>query len=354
MAGQFRKITLSGSPEEIGLQHGKLLSKQIHRNIEFYKPIFLANLGGEAQVLQSTGRIKEHIKTFNPKYITEIDHIALGAEVSEPLWLYAINARTELTLTKHYAECTAMVFPQHNIIGQTWDWAQPLEDNSVIMEILLPSGHRILQLTEAGIIGKIGLNNRGLGVTLNILWILDRVLLGVPIHIVLRAVLESQTLEGARNAIIRSGNRKASNIIVSQAGQAFDIEFCGNDSSYHDIQEVAYTHTNHYMHSAKSIQLDETERANSIARYKKAVKELSKVEEFTTQEMIAILSDQSNEENSILNAYKPDTQIGMGYCGTLATIVMDLEKRTMKVRKGNPSSPLFSIDSFTQFHLSVP
>jgi len=39
----------------------------------------------------------------------------------------------------------------------------------------------------------------------------------------------------------------------------------------------------------------------------------------------------------------------MGYCGTLATIVMDLEKRIMKVRKGNPSSPSFSGDSFTQF-----
>ena len=348
MTGHFRKITLSGSPEEIGLQHGKLLSEQIHRNIEFYKPIFLANLGGEAQVLQSTGRIKEHIKAFNPKYITEIDHIALGAEVSEPLWLYAINARTELALTKHYTECTAMVFPQHNIIGQTWDWAQPLEDNSVIMEILFPSGHRILQLTEAGIIGKIGLNNCGLGLTLNILWILDRVLVGVPIHIVLRAVLESQTLEGARNAIIRSGVGKASNIIVAQAGHAFDIEFDGIDTYYHVIQDEVYTHTNHYIHSVKSIQIDETERANSIARYKKAVEELSKVGEFSTQEMISILSDQSNEENSILTAYKPDTQLGRGYCGTIATIVMDLEKRIMKVRKGNPSSPSFSIDSFTQ------
>jgi len=78
MTGQFIRITLSGSPEEIGLQHGKLLSEQIHRNIEFYKPIFLANLGDEAQVLQSAECIKEHINAFNPNYITEIDHLALG------------------------------------------------------------------------------------------------------------------------------------------------------------------------------------------------------------------------------------------------------------------------------------
>jgi len=264
------------------------------------------------------------------------------------LWLYALNARTELALTNQSGECTAMVFPQHKIIGQTWDWAQALEDNSVVMEIQFPSGHKILQLTEAGIIGKIGLNNRGLGLTLNILWLLDSVLIGVPIHIVLRAVLESQTLDGARNAINRSGGGKASNIIVAQAGRAFDVEFDGIGSIYHVIQDEVYTHTNHYIHSAK-IQLDETERANSIARYKNAVEELSKVQDFTAQEMISILSDQSNGEDSILAAYKLDTQIGMGSCGTLATVVMDLEKRSMKVRKGNPYSPLFSVDSFSEF-----
>jgi len=30
----MEKITLSGSPDEIGFQHGKLLSDQIHRNIK--------------------------------------------------------------------------------------------------------------------------------------------------------------------------------------------------------------------------------------------------------------------------------------------------------------------------------
>jgi isopenicillin-N N-acyltransferase-like protein len=54
------------------------------------------------------------------------------------------------------------------MIGQTWDWAQRLEGHFVVMEIQFPSGHKLTQLTEAGIIGKIGFNNCGLGVTLNI------------------------------------------------------------------------------------------------------------------------------------------------------------------------------------------
>lgn len=206
-------------------------------------------------------------------------------------------------------------------------------------------------MTEAGIIGKIGFNNHALGVTLNILWVKDQQLAGVPIHIMLRAVLEAQTLEDARSIINRSRNGKASNIIVSHTGRAFDVEFYGENTIYYDIQEPAYIHTNHYIHSNSSLSIDENDRASSISRYKTAVGEISKLEHFTTQEMISILSDNSGVESSILAAYKPDTQIEMGLCGTIATIIMDLENRSMKIRKGNPSLSSFSLDSFKEFFI---
>jgi isopenicillin-N N-acyltransferase-like protein len=351
MSDRLQKITLSGSPEEIGFQHGKSLASKIYRNIEFYKGVFLSNLGDEVQVLKAAKRHKEQIKAYNPDYITEIDHIALGAEVSEPLWLYALNSRTELTLTKTINECTAMVFPHQQIIGQTWDWAQPIRDNFVIMEIHFPSGHKILQLTEAGIIGKIGLNSNGLGQTLNILWAIDNILSGVPIHIVLRAVLEAQTLKEARNAIEGSGGGTASNIIVTQAGGAFDAEFAGRDTYIHAIKEDTYVHTNHYLHAPEPIQIDEIDMANSRTRYKTAAGKLGAVQQLSVPDMITILSDQSNGADSILAKNKPDTLGKMCYFGTLATVVMDLEKRSMKVRKGNPSSPAFAIDNFTEFRI---
>lgn len=84
------------------------------------------------------------IKAFNPNYITEIDHIARGAEISEPLWVYALNAGTELASSNPINECTAIVFPQHSLLGQTWDWAKALEDNFLIMEI--HHRHRFLSI----------------------------------------------------------------------------------------------------------------------------------------------------------------------------------------------------------------
>ena len=351
MAGSFEKITLGGTPEDIGFEHGRLLREQIHKNIDFYKPIFLKNLGDTAHVFNAARTIKEKIAQFNPNYIREIDQIALGAEVNEPRWLYAMNSRTELALTNKSHECTAVVIPEQSIIGQTWDWAQDIEDTSVLMEIELQSGRKILQLTEAGIIGKIGLNSRGLGQTLNILWVVDQVLLGVPIHIVLRVLLESGTLEEALEAITRSGHGKASNIIIAGTGRAFDIEFDGGEPHCHEIRERVYAHTNHYLHMEKPGQWDDPERANSITRYQTALSKLRHFERHTSESMAAILSDQSQRENSILCPYQVDIQIDMGYCGTVATLVMDLEKGVLMVRKGNPRSPSFNEDAFIHYSI---
>jgi isopenicillin-N N-acyltransferase-like protein len=219
------------------------------------------------------------------------------------------------------------------------------------MEIELLSGHKILQLTEAGIIGKIGLNNRGLGQTLNILWVVDQVLLGVPIHIVLRALLESGTLEEALEAIARSGHGKASNIIIAGAGRAFDIEFDGGASHCHEIRERVYAHTNHYLHIEKLGQWDDPERENSITRHQTALSKLKQIERHSPERLAAILSDQSQGENSILSPYQVDTQIDLGYCGTVATLVMDLNNGILKVRRGNPLSPNFDEDAFIRYSI---
>jgi isopenicillin-N N-acyltransferase-like protein len=349
MPSGLEKITLSGGPEEIGYQHGEMLAEQIQRNIDFYRPLILGNFADEAQALRTTQRFKERMRDFKPDYITEIDHIAMGAQVDEPLWVYALNARTELALTRTADECTAVVFPQEQLIGQTWDWSHHLEGNFVVMEIQFPTGHKILQLTEAGIIGKIGMNNRGLGQTLNILWMVDKVLEGVPVHVLLRAILETSTLAEAQRAIERSGQGKASNIIASRAGEAFDVEFAGEESFIHDIRTEFYVHTNHYLHSPEPIILDQTDPMSSQTRYRAAMERLKESTNFTMETLTEVLSDRTYEEYPILRTFEPDSLETMGSCGTLATVVMDLKNLRMKVRVGNPSSDSFNVEGFVAF-----
>ena len=348
----MKRITLSGTPEDIGFQHGRLLSEEINQTISFYRDWFLIHLGDEERILESAGTFKQKIHSYNPDFGIEIEHIALGARISEPLWLYAMNSRSEMVVTQNASECTAVVFPQHHLIGQTWDWAKFLEGKFVIMEIVYPSGLKILQLTEAGIIGKIGMNNRGLGQTLNILRMMDAGLNGIPVHIVMRAVLESNSLEDALSAITRAGNGKASNLILAQGRRAVDVEFAGNETFRHEIKGQVYIHTNHYRHAPESAQVPEDSLVDSIRRYQVADELSSKATGFTLEEMISILSNRSHPQHTILCDFEPSEFGGIGDCGTLATIVMDLKGLSMKVRIGNPSADTFSIDAFTNFYFS--
>jgi isopenicillin-N N-acyltransferase-like protein len=347
----IKTISLSGTPQEIGFQHGQLLADQVHHNIEFYKSLFLTTFGDESQILNAAEAFKESIRGYNPDYILEIDQIASGAGVSEPLWLYAINARTELSMLKAVHECTAIVCPKKDILAQTWDWAQKLEGNFFLMEISFPDGHKILQLAEAGIIGKIGLNNQGLGVTLNYLFDEHVEFSTVPIHIILRRVLESRTLEEAKNTARKSGIGKASNLIIAGHGQAVDIEFAGDLMEIYEIEGEVYVHTNHFLHAKPPNIVNEESFQNSVTRYTTAVKRLKNSSPFDAQKAIEILSDQTSGKSAILARYKPDPQEMLGDYGTLATIVMDLGKRSMLVRMGNPSNQAFAIDAFVEYRL---
>jgi len=347
----IKTISLSGRPEEIGFQHGELLAEKIHRNIDFYKSMFLNSYGDQSQILRAAQDFKDRIQVYNPNFVTEIDHIALGAGISEPLWVYGINARTELSMMKKIQECTAIVCPKAGLIAQTWDWAQELEDTFVVMKISFPDGHRILQLGEAGMIGKIGLNNLGLGVTLNYLSCEDTNTSTTPIHIVLRQILESRNLEDAKKAVLKSGSGKASNIIMAQLEKAVDIEFAGNLIKFYEIDDdELYVHTNHYLHTKAPTLKDEESLLNSNTRFDTAMKILENPTTCDSRKMIEVLSDQSNGTNAILAKYKPDAEGMLGYYGTLATIIMDLRKRTMLVRKGNPSNSSFSRDAFDEVH----
>lgn len=56
----------------------------------------------------------------------------------------------------------------------------------ILLEIDQTPRPNILMATEAGIVGKIGLNSEGLGVCLNLLGPEHNTMRGVPIHIILR------------------------------------------------------------------------------------------------------------------------------------------------------------------------
>jgi isopenicillin-N N-acyltransferase-like protein len=328
---KFPLISLEGTDKEIGIQHGKLLRGRILKTIDFYKTIFPPH----DQIVQAAQHFKQIIQKHNPKYIDEIEGIAEGADI-DPFWIYAINSRTEI-LRNHQIdpnECTAVYFKPTSILAQNWDWAEEFENLSVLMKISKTDGHTILTVTEPGMIGKIGLNNKGLGVCLNILQSGSK-LNGLPIHVLLRAVLDSKNIEEAKLLIEKNNLGKASNIIIGDyQGNCIDFEFSSKELSTIENNRPTMIHTNHFIKNP-SLNVDLEKLASSFARYKKASEIVEDLDDYSVSSMRKILLDTSDEELPVCRKYIADEELGK--VGSVCSIIMDLKNFEMHLTRGNPT-----------------
>lgn len=333
----FREIEIGGEARERGRAHGEALRDEIAGAIDYYRTIF--NLP-DGTILERAGYFQRVIGDFNEDYATEIAGIAEGA-AQDPLWITALNARTEILGINKPAqinECTSMCFAGAPVLGQTWDWGKALESLCAVVHLKRPDGHTIRMLTEPGIIGKIGINNAGLGVCLNILT-LGKPLEGVPIHVMLRAILDCRSSDEAASVIDSAPLGKSSNVIVAdRSGTSFDREFAGDETFLPETHGGHHVHTNHYL--GKVINAgDDPLFDNSRARMATAVERITNVVTQSVDEMKHILSDRSNSTYPIYRPYIPDDQLQE--VGTVATIVMDVSEQTFDIRKGCESAAPF-------------
>ena len=344
----FPFFELRGEPDEIGTTAGRLFGDRIRANYEFYEELFAEVLkidrNNSAAMTRLRDAIVQHASTFEtavrtefPKYDAEIQAMAKAAEL--PLWkLYTLNARTEVyrLLVKDRAklmpsECTSLFFPKGCILGQTWDWHPALEDLTIVTRITSPERRSLVMLTEPGIIGKIGLNSRGVGVCLNILFA-ECELKGVPVHILLRGILDSDSYSDAIALVERTALGTVSNLLIADAGgSAADLELIVNEIRQVCLPGGELLHTNHYL-------ADETQASAAVpgsvyrlARPKELYQECSNS---GLSGMKRVLSDRSNPDFPICRSYSQGIDF---LVGTVAAVVMDLPNRTLFVAKGQPT-----------------
>lgn len=324
----IRYIEVSGSAYDRGLAQGSQLRDRIHTNIEFYKKtVGLLDDTLLAQVSHFTIVIKD----FNSEYAVEIEAIAEGAGV-EPCWIYFLNCRTELINNKKVSECTTFFFKETAIMGENWDWSESSEKLMVVIKATDEKGISFTQLTEPGILGKIGMNDRGVGVCLNILFAERDKVFGVPIHILARAVLDSDSVVSAKSMVEEHGVNTASNLLIAGSdATCADLEMDGIRVLEYTTDSVVLFHTNHYLREENK---DEWVSVNSKARYECAIEKTANLKTHSVSDAKNFLSDRSEGEYALCRKYKPSKLTGMH--GTVASIVMDLKAGELHVTDGNP------------------
>jgi isopenicillin-N N-acyltransferase-like protein len=347
---KFPVVDLTGSPEERGTQHGKLLKNRINQVIDYYTDVTkkLDEEGRESNkkyILNSARKFKKIIHEHNSDYSIEIEAIAEAADV-DPLWIYAINSRSEIlsNMENGSTECTALYFKNSRILGQNWDWDAEFEELAFIMKLTKLDGHKIIQVTEPGMIGKIGFNNFGLGVCLNFIGV-DEELNGLPIHIILRAVLDSKSIEEAKDLAKNVGKGQSGNILIGEKnGKYQDIEFGGSKVYLLDAENNYFIHTNHFLNNEKLNSKPEL-MLSSFNRYKIASNLVKSNETPSLELMKSILLDDTDPELPICRKYIPGRV--KEKVGTVCTILMDLNQQVMHITKGSPLH-----NSFTEISLN--
>lgn len=263
--------------------------------------------------------------------------LAVGAEVPFTSIL-ALNVRTEI-LGVLSDGCTALSWKQGStsILAQNWDWQEEQKENLVLLHIKQSGKPNIEMVTEAGMIGKIGLNAAGVGVCLNAIRARGVDFGKLPCHLALRTCLDSSSREEAVAALHRAGVAGACHILVADPTGGSGLE-----CSSADVIEVPMSpeglvlHTNHFVLEHPGVE-ERIQMKDTKARLTH-VSNLAKAAYAGLESIQKLLEDEDGYPTAINRQRTKDSSVA-----TLFSIVMDLEARFASVRLGRPSSAAQSL-----------
>ena len=233
--------------------------------------------------------------------------------------------------------CTALAWTTPNngttYLAQNWDWQTEQKRNLIRLCINQSPKPSIDMITEAGIIGKIGLNSSGIGVCLNAIRAQGVDWKKLPVHLALRACLDSVSKDQAVKRLSDAGVASACHILVADEGGSVGLE-----CSHQDIVQLPMsakrilTHTNHFVDTHPGVgdllQLkdspDRLDRINSLLQSCQP----------SSEQISKLLEDQDGFPASICREQTEESTVA-----TLFSIVMDLGKRRATIRLGKPDKP---------------
>jgi len=263
-----------------GERYGSRARERIVHSVQTYARLF-ADCGVDwTEAGRRAMQYRDAIHATDPYLLEELEGIAQGAKLvfSD---IMALNCRTEILPSSFLAqlsddaaearlhnqalglfdwgECTAMAVSArasadgHTWLAQNWDWIGRQRDALVVLHTRDAKGRAIATLTEAGMLAKIGVNDQGMAVGLNILRsVTDGSKAGVPVHVLLRHALSFDSLKALRKRLVQlaegPGFGAASNIPAADAsGDIGSFEISPAAFSEYAAGEEVLVHTNHFL-----------------------------------------------------------------------------------------------------------
>lgn len=329
---------------ELGEQHGT----EIARTIAAYRRLFAARATRPFEVDEWAERAWATIGELAPTAAAEVAGIAEGARV--PVREVAmLNARTELLAvadpTGGVSECSTVVALPENgapVAVQTWDWYDAMAADWLVWTIPKPDGHVVRTVTEYGVLGKIGVSSRGVGVLFNMLHHTDDARaedkgLGFPVHLLSRQILDTarDLDEALDQAFEVSTSASTSLTVVDAAGRTVSVELFPGGPGLVQPRDGLLVRTNHFVSDAGSPGClassigpsSELRRTTLLQAFRERVPE--------SPDQVVAAMDHHAEAGGVCAHPDPATDPVLRHA-TLATVVVDVEARKLQVTPGGP------------------
>lgn len=192
-------------------------------------------------------------------------------------------------------------------------------------------------ITEAGLIGKIGLNSAGVGVCLNAIKMKGADPRRLPCHLGLRMVLDAESREAAVRQLEAFGVASSCHMLIADASGGIGLEWSSADVQKCEMNAAGQVfHSNHYLQKHPSTGPDTNWLADStfrVARIEELAGGLVRGEP-SAEALFEVFKDETNAPGAICRIQK-----GHSTSATLFNIVMDLKARRAGVTLGRPIDP---------------
>jgi isopenicillin-N N-acyltransferase-like protein len=329
-------------PRERGRVAGEALAGRAALCLGSYLPLFAAAGHGRDDVRRFGTRVLERSGSWHPPLATEIEAFAAGAGL-EPELVAALNGRTELLAL---AECTTVgrrASADGPWLAQNWDWYGDAPERCVVWSAAV-EGARFATMTEAGILAKVGVSTRGIAVALNILYHSADGTgeLGVPVHLVLRRLLEdAASVEDAWDLVRDTPYSASSCITVVDAhggGTCFELSPAG--VARIEPIDGLLAHTNHFLDDGLARAEGEQPAewlAGSEARLATALQ--AAPEEVV--DATAVLATHVSEPQAICRHDEPSGEPGRPLVDTVVALAMRPGVPELRIAAGRPCQCAF-------------
>lgn len=334
VATRMPVVSVAGDASARGHQHGEALRDHVAAVVAIYDSTFRLP---EHEVARRAAHFEQVTRAWNGELAAEIDAIAAAA--GQPRhWIWALNARSEIMsyTGAQESECTSVWSPSTRTLAQNWDWMSTLEPHTVVLDATHEDGHHVATVTEPGIVGKIGMSSAGTAVGLNFLYSPEP-LDGVPVHVLLRSMLDARDGEQVEQIIATAGCGRSAHVFLGTAdGVGSSIEYTGSQMWRRDSSAEPLLHTNHFVNGGEAGDaLPQGAGAdNSHARYDRSVEVVAERGVDSQPDIRALLDDRGNDDFPICRSWAPSQTLPGTESGTVCAVVMRLADREMDVRLG--------------------